>query len=336
MTEASPDSTTGDQQSTVESSALRSTRHISRQRVLGRSVDVCLGLLGGIFLLSSLGRIVGIGGAEATAGQVLLAVVALLLIGLARFHGGSRLVRRLAQERGNRTARLTLALMPFLGLVLFLPFRLRITDIEAYKNSVAEGSVVEWLSFLFLLAAGVLFLLTARGEWRPRSRGVGVAFLLLGILSLGIAMEEMSWGQTIFNWGTPEIFNETNVQHETNLHNLAPFNDFIWIATAVVFSLITLAIPIRMLLSQASRLRLGSIADALLPSPVLLGYFLLAALLYIGVAVEKIGYDIPVLVTREQEIAECLFALGVLLHAGRSYLRWAPEPTAHQQGHGGV
>jgi hypothetical protein len=147
-------------------------------------------------------------------------------------------------------------------------------------------------------------------------------------------MEEMSWGQTIFNWPTPELFEATNVQRETNLHNLAPFNDYIWITTAAVFCAITLLIVLRAVLGTLSLLRPLSIADALLPSPVLLGYFLLAALIYVGVAVEKLGHDVPVLVTREQEVAECLFALGLLLHAGRDYLRWAGRvPSLHRQSH---
>jgi hypothetical protein len=32
--------------------------------------------------------------------------------------------------------------------------------------------------------------------------------------------EEISWGQRIFGWGTPEFLGELNAQNETNLHNL--------------------------------------------------------------------------------------------------------------------
>lgn len=301
-----------------------------REHVLGRSLDVGLGLLGAAFLLSSLGRILGIGGGEATSAQFVLAGFALVLIGLAAWHAGSRLVGALRAEQGARGARLLVGLMPLLALLAFLPFRLRITDIEAYKSRVAEGSVVEWLSFLFLLAAGGLFLLTGRRQWQRGQRGVAVLFLVMGTGSLAIAMEEMSWGQTIFNWRTPDFFNAVNVQHETNLHNLAPFNDYIWIATAKIFSLITLLILLR--LALGSRLKPLSMADALLPTPILFAYFFLAALIYVGVAVEKLGIDVPVLVTREQEVAECLFALAVLLHAGRCYLRWAPRTAAVSSG----
>lgn len=303
-----------------------------RESFLGRSLDAALGLLGIAFLLSSLGRILGVADGEPSAAQFLLAGVAVVLTGLAAGRAGSRMVHALRQGEEPPWARSALALMPVLALAIFLTFRLRITDIEAYKARIAEGSVVEWLSFLFLLAAGGLFLRTGWRERHRGRRGVGLTFLLLGGVSLGIAMEEMSWGQTIFNWGTPELFHAFNAQHETNLHNLAPFNDFIWIATAGIFSLITLMILLR--LGLGSRLRPRSIVDALLPSPPLFWYFLLAAVLYVGVAVEKLGHDVPVLVTREQEVAECLFALGVLLHACRGYLRWASGPARLADTHG--
>ena len=285
-----------------------------------------LGLLGAAFLTSSLVNILGISRGGATSAQFVLTGFALGLIGLAVWRAGSRLIGALQAQRGAWVARLFVGLLPLLALVVFLPYRLQITDIEAYKNRVAEGSVVEWLSFVFLLTAGALFLLTGRGQWRHRPRGVAFLFLVMGAGSLGIAMEEMSWGQTIFNWGTPAYFNAVNVQHETNLHNMAPFNDYIWIATAKIFSIISLLILLR--LALGSRLKPLSAFDALLPSPILLAYFCLAAIIYVGVAVEKLGIDVPVLVTREQEVAECLFALGVLLHACRCYLHWAARTPA--------
>jgi hypothetical protein len=36
--------------------------------------------------------------------------------------------------------------------------------------------------------------------------------------------EEISWGQRIFNFKTPELFREINVQHEFNIHNIEMFN----------------------------------------------------------------------------------------------------------------
>ena len=35
-----------------------------------------------------------------------------------------------------------------------------------------------------------------------------------------VAFEEISWGQHIFYWSTPDVFSKINLQNETNLHNL--------------------------------------------------------------------------------------------------------------------
>lgn len=50
-----------------------------------------------------------------------------------------------------------------------------------------------------------------------------LAVSLVGVLSLVLfimAMEEISWGQRVFQWQTSSYFSEHNVQDETNLHNL--------------------------------------------------------------------------------------------------------------------
>lgn len=45
--------------------------------------------------------------------------------------------------------------------------------------------------------------------------------LLFAVGTFYIAGEEMSWGQHLFGWGTPEAWGEINRQNETNLHNTA-------------------------------------------------------------------------------------------------------------------
>ncbi|MCT0219419.1 hypothetical protein KQ304_10500 [Synechococcus sp. CS-1329] len=134
----------------------------------------------------------------------------------------------------------------------------------------------------------------------------------------------MSWGQTIFNWETPEIFVTGNAQKETNLHNLKVIQSRLWSITAAVCVGMTLLVLIRQVLENTRGLTPRSLADAVLPHSALLGYFLFAALIYVPVVLIKEGLVIPVLVTRDQEVAEGLFSLGVLLHAGHCYLRWAP------------
>ena len=59
-------------------------------------------------------------------------------------------------------------------------------------------------------------------------------------------LEEISWGQYIFNWSTPYFFLNLNNQNETNFHNISNlFNQlprnlvFIW--SAFTFILVKLS-----------------------------------------------------------------------------------------------
>jgi len=49
--------------------------------------------------------------------------------------------------------------------------------------------------------------------------------LLVTLACIYIAGEEISWGQQLVGWGTPEWVKEVNDQHETNLHNTSSWFD---------------------------------------------------------------------------------------------------------------
>ena len=57
--------------------------------------------------------------------------------------------------------------------------------------------------------------------------------------------EEISWGQHLFKWETPEFFNIYNIQNETNLHNMSNLLNelprslvFIWCSLSIFIILI--------------------------------------------------------------------------------------------------
>lgn len=77
----------------------------------------------------------------------------------------------------------------------------------------AEDSLVENLSVVnWFLGAVLMFILFAKQR--------NVWFLLLGILFVICFGEELSWGQRLFGFGTPESIRVNNFQGEFNLHNL--------------------------------------------------------------------------------------------------------------------
>ena len=50
-------------------------------------------------------------------------------------------------------------------------------------------------------------------------------FGLAALCCLYVAGEEISWGQHLFDWATPENWSEVNDQNETNIHNTSSWFD---------------------------------------------------------------------------------------------------------------
>ena len=87
----------------------------------------------------------------------------------------------------------------------------------------SEDNVIEYLgAFLFFTAAMLFFFAsthtrTIDGNTKPRLQ---VLAILLSCGLLWIALEEISYGQRIFGFDTPETLKTINTQREFNLHNL--------------------------------------------------------------------------------------------------------------------
>jgi len=88
--------------------------------------------------------------------------------------------------------------------------------------STIEDGLLENLSALFFAAASVFFFIAAKkisslygGGWKTIA--MTVAWALLMFVFFG---EEISWGQRIFDFSTPEKLSEINLQNEFNIHNI--------------------------------------------------------------------------------------------------------------------
>lgn len=87
----------------------------------------------------------------------------------------------------------------------------------------AEGNPHEIAQFIIILASALIFarilLYTRKNEHIGIALWVGAAM----ICSFYVAFEEISWGQSFFDWSTPDYWRELNGQNETNLHNTSRF-----------------------------------------------------------------------------------------------------------------
>lgn len=90
---------------------------------------------------------------------------------------------------------------------------------DAFDYWIREDGLVENLTVAALGSSGLLAL-TLSLRWRGVDRVRSLTWLVLGCILLFGAGEELSWGQRIFGWQSPEWFELHNAQRETNLHNL--------------------------------------------------------------------------------------------------------------------
>ena len=84
-----------------------------------------------------------------------------------------------------------------------------------------EDGVFESMTAILLFLAAILFFRSTRMAGR-KGQAIPIRLLLgsLGLFCLFFCMEEISWGQRILGWETPEWAKNINSQQETNLHNL--------------------------------------------------------------------------------------------------------------------
>lgn len=114
-----------------------------------------------------------------------------------------------------------------------------VADPAAFHAHAQEDRPLEWASAGLLLAAGGLFALVAartllgagRRSWPALLLGGGLAALLLVM-----AMEEISWGQRLFGFATPDSLAAVNWQGEFNFHNIqTDLSELVYYAGASVF-----------------------------------------------------------------------------------------------------
>ena len=178
-----------------------------------------------------------------------------------------------------------------------------------------EMGVIENLTVLFLLVAiisTVSFLLTNKTKFK-------LLYVWMGIFLLGAiyyAGEEVSWGQHIIGWRTPQEWIEFNDQQETNLHNTNAIFD------QLPRTLLSLGAIVGGVLIPLYRrfkhhvLSENSFFDWIFPTIVCLPAALLTLLVSWQEIFEVLGTDKPsIFDIDEGETKECMLALFLMIYA---------------------
>ncbi len=94
---------------------------------------------------------------------------------------------------------------------------LAVVDPLLHKELTLEDKLVEDATAVLFLLSGVLLFGTAVAE---RKLALRCVYVLGGALMVFVGGEEISWGQRIFGFATPDFLASVNNQNEFNVHNI--------------------------------------------------------------------------------------------------------------------
>lgn len=88
---------------------------------------------------------------------------------------------------------------------------------EEMRRPASEDGPVEYTTFWLLIGAALFF---AADFWKKRPYQFRGFSLMMAVFCLGVAGEEIAWGQRIFDLEIPDFFARNNIQSEVTIHNL--------------------------------------------------------------------------------------------------------------------
>lgn len=91
---------------------------------------------------------------------------------------------------------------------------------DAYHWLTREDGFAENMQVVFYSLSFVLSLVLAHRLRGTQTRWIAPLYLYLAAGFFFLVGEELSWGQRILGWSTPESLQAINKQRETNLHNI--------------------------------------------------------------------------------------------------------------------
>lgn len=159
---------------------------------------------------------------------------------------------------------LALAVIPVviaLAGILAVPFR------PAYRLLANEDGITEWLQVVLIVVCLLAYVRIGWVLWRSGHRALALLFFTGAAGMFFVGGEEISWGQRIFGWATPDVLEDINNQGESNIHNIGPL--------LRIFNLVVLAVSLAAIVAPLARWtiwreRLRGVAGYLFVPPVAL------------------------------------------------------------------
>lgn len=243
----------------------------------------------------------------------------------------------------------TPALMASCVALLTIPYFLILRmEPDTWRWLGKEDGPIEWISVACFAIAFSATLYAAlrchRGRFFGKETRSNVWLYLLAAFFFVCGGEEISWGQRIFGWSTPELWRSINAQEETNLHNIWLFQgkkpdgsqmSFFELLFNTNRILQTFSMLYGVIIPVADQISLRAnqlIVWLGIPVPPLkIGAMFLVSYIAFRVAVGTVGSDAPIirpLNELKETNAAFLFALIALYFASNAFAgRLTPRPS---------
>ena len=141
----------------------------------------------------------------------------------------------------------------------------------------AEDGLSEWATVVMYLMGVLLAARVSLSVRRSRHHRMSLLYGAFAVVLVIAVLEEISWGQRMFGWTTPESLAEVNFQDETTVHNIQGFDVVSSGAFALVSLLGLVGICLRVLLHRQG---VVTTLDLWLPPVALTPPLLLITLLF--------------------------------------------------------
>ena len=227
----------------------------------------------------------------------------------------------------NKNFQKLIFLIPIIISLIILVIRVYVPDWRStYSIIIREDGPIEYSTVIVYLAAFIVSVNILR--FFKNDKKFFVLFLVFSIGFFIIAMEEISWGQRILGFNTPDWFLESR-QHETNLHNLdslIQFRHASMMSASIFGTLAWLVIPkIQKKFSVFSEKTYRTLLRVVIPSKYLMGYFFPVFIVFFifdisSSTIFNFEYRIN-FILYESEPFELLLSIGILIFVLTSYFK---------------
>ncbi len=293
------------------------------QNLLSQRITRCSKIFNGLLILFGVGAAIaqllkpflGDGGFNLSDGIALLVGLFFVWVGQS---GAIASLLRSALSMKNQAVKWGLFATPFLLTLGVAGLKLAMNNNRSYKLLMGEGGFVEYATVIAFVLVGVFAWPLAQGFRRGGEKLLALGYFGLTGLAAFVALEEISWGQTLLGWQESAFFESYNVQEETNLHNLVWFQQYLGDAVILgSLGLLGLCVVWPGLRKRVSA-RLRGYGDWLVPEWCWAGCFLITLVVYVALEGPDSG---GFLISRDQEFVELLFAGGILGSVVSKYLK---------------